>query len=673
MLHRLAIAAMAVLSAVTLAQAQPPASSSWPDRPIKFIVHVAAGGGVDLMARVLADRLSQQMPQRVLIENMGGGGGAIAARTVAKADPDGYTFLFAGPGHAAVPYMHKQAPYDPIKDFIPVSLVTQFPLVVVINPNVPAKNLARVHRAAEEGAGQAHLRIERRRRLVAHPGRDADAHGGREDDPRAVSRQRPVVGRAARRPDRPDHRRARAPARQYRRAARAAPGGDDQGAHAVPAGCSRRVGDLAGIPVSDVGRGVRAGQDAEGDRRQTGCGNRQGRAGAGNQETLRSTSRSTRSARRPSNSTRSSASSSSSTKTSSRARTSSRSRALLTSQDRILTTHCGSLPRPPQLSETAAASGGRRTHRRAGPASRVRERRCRGAGRATQSRHRHRQRRRAAARRLLDVSAAAHGRLRRRVDPAVAARPRRFSAVHGAAAAEARTPQPHRQSAEGHRRGPLHRPAATRKAEYDLFQSALGRASSEARRDVHDRGLARHHRDHDGQRILRLLRDLRVRAGARAAQGIRADRLLRLSASARCAGLRARARAHVQGQDRRRIPARHGAQRRGDQPRHRRHSRANASGCTSAGATGKARTPTISRSRGCCRLLYRAKVGALSIEFANPRHQHEYAALRENPLPPDDDPDPRRDRHHHQFRRASGGGGQPHLRGGRKPSATAAG
>jgi tripartite-type tricarboxylate transporter receptor subunit TctC len=73
---------------------------------------------------------------------MGGGGGAIAARTVAKADPDGYTFLFAGPGHAAVPYMHKQAPYDPIKDFIPVSLVTQFPLVVVINPNVPAKNLA---------------------------------------------------------------------------------------------------------------------------------------------------------------------------------------------------------------------------------------------------------------------------------------------------------------------------------------------------------------------------------------------------------------------------------------------------------------------------------------------------------------------------------------------------
>ncbi|AMN40864.1 TTT family tricarboxylate transporter, receptor protein [Rhodoplanes sp. Z2-YC6860] len=138
MLRRIAIAIALALLPTALAHAQ----STWPDRPIKLVVHVAAGGGVDLMARVLADKLSQQMSQRVLIENMGGGGGAIAARTVAKADPDGYTFLFVGPGHAAVPFMHKQPPYDPINDFIPVSLVTQFPLVVVINPNLPAKNLA---------------------------------------------------------------------------------------------------------------------------------------------------------------------------------------------------------------------------------------------------------------------------------------------------------------------------------------------------------------------------------------------------------------------------------------------------------------------------------------------------------------------------------------------------
>jgi tripartite-type tricarboxylate transporter receptor subunit TctC len=132
---------LALMLATFLVVAPANAQESWPDRPIKFIVHVAAGGGVDLMARILAERLSQQLPQRVLIENMGGGGGSIAARTVAKAEPDGYTFLFAGPGHAAVPAMHKQPPYDPINDFAPVSLVTQFPLVVVIRPSIPAKTL----------------------------------------------------------------------------------------------------------------------------------------------------------------------------------------------------------------------------------------------------------------------------------------------------------------------------------------------------------------------------------------------------------------------------------------------------------------------------------------------------------------------------------------------------
>ena len=105
MIGRFAIAAALVFTA---AQAQ--AQSNWPDRPIKFIVHVAAGGGVDLNARILGDRLSKQLSQPVLIENQGGGGGAIAARAVANAAPDGYTFLFAGPGHAAVPFMQRCRP-----------------------------------------------------------------------------------------------------------------------------------------------------------------------------------------------------------------------------------------------------------------------------------------------------------------------------------------------------------------------------------------------------------------------------------------------------------------------------------------------------------------------------------------------------------------------------------
>ena len=138
MSQRGVVAIFLALSAPTLAQGQ----GSWPDRPIKFIVHVAAGGGVDMNARILVDRLNQQLPQPVLIENQGGGGGVIAARAVANAHADGYTFLFAGPGHAAQAFMHKQPPFDPIRDFIPVALVTEFPLVVVIKPSLPARTLA---------------------------------------------------------------------------------------------------------------------------------------------------------------------------------------------------------------------------------------------------------------------------------------------------------------------------------------------------------------------------------------------------------------------------------------------------------------------------------------------------------------------------------------------------
>ena len=71
------------------------------------------------MARILADRLNQQLPQRVLIENMGGGGGAIAARRSPRLDPDGYTFLFAGPGHAAVPVHAQAAALRPDQGFHP--------------------------------------------------------------------------------------------------------------------------------------------------------------------------------------------------------------------------------------------------------------------------------------------------------------------------------------------------------------------------------------------------------------------------------------------------------------------------------------------------------------------------------------------------------------------------
>jgi len=117
------------------------AQDAWPDRPIRFIVTSAAGGGIDLMARILADGLSRQLPKPVVIENVGGAGGLVATRLVAKGDADGYTFLFQGPGHAALPYIHRNPGYDVNKDFTSVSLVATYPLVLTTNPKLGVKTL----------------------------------------------------------------------------------------------------------------------------------------------------------------------------------------------------------------------------------------------------------------------------------------------------------------------------------------------------------------------------------------------------------------------------------------------------------------------------------------------------------------------------------------------------
>lgn len=117
------------------------AKDSWPDRPIRLLVTSAAGGGIDLMARLLAEGLSRELPQRVVVENNGAAGGLIATRAVAKAEPDGYTFLFTGPGMASIPYVYKNPGYDVRADFESVSLVTQYPLVMVTTPDLPAKTL----------------------------------------------------------------------------------------------------------------------------------------------------------------------------------------------------------------------------------------------------------------------------------------------------------------------------------------------------------------------------------------------------------------------------------------------------------------------------------------------------------------------------------------------------
>ena len=131
-----AVFAVAALSVGGVAAAQ------WPERPITLIVPFPAGGGTDTFARPLAQQLTMQLGQTVVIDNKGGAGGTVGAGVAAKARPDGYTFFMGGAHHALAPSLYKNLSYNIQKDFVPVALVAQPPQVVVINPGkLPVKTL----------------------------------------------------------------------------------------------------------------------------------------------------------------------------------------------------------------------------------------------------------------------------------------------------------------------------------------------------------------------------------------------------------------------------------------------------------------------------------------------------------------------------------------------------
>ena len=118
------------------------AAEPYPTRPVRMLVPFAPGGGIDFLARVTAQELSDRLGRQFVIENQTGGGGAIASYTLANAKPDGYTIIFQSSSSAAVvPAVSKNLRYDPIKDFAPVSLVGALPLVLVVNKDLPVTDL----------------------------------------------------------------------------------------------------------------------------------------------------------------------------------------------------------------------------------------------------------------------------------------------------------------------------------------------------------------------------------------------------------------------------------------------------------------------------------------------------------------------------------------------------
>jgi len=117
------------------------AQAPYPNKTIRIIAPVAAGGGLDIIARSVADRLSKQTGQNFIVENLTGGGGIIASQTTAKASPDGYTLMIGYVGtHGTNPAVRK-LPYDAIKDFTPIGMIGATPNVLVINNDLPAKTV----------------------------------------------------------------------------------------------------------------------------------------------------------------------------------------------------------------------------------------------------------------------------------------------------------------------------------------------------------------------------------------------------------------------------------------------------------------------------------------------------------------------------------------------------
>ncbi|NBR27862.1 MAG: tripartite tricarboxylate transporter substrate binding protein [Betaproteobacteria bacterium] len=131
-----------VLSAVMAVAAVPAFAQNYPVRPVRLIVTVPPGGAADLVARVMAQKLGDALGQTFVVDNRAGGGGQIAADTVAKAAPDGYTTLLASiTTHGIGPHIYAKLPYDPVKDFAPVCLYATMPMIVVANAQLPVKNV----------------------------------------------------------------------------------------------------------------------------------------------------------------------------------------------------------------------------------------------------------------------------------------------------------------------------------------------------------------------------------------------------------------------------------------------------------------------------------------------------------------------------------------------------
>ena len=147
------IATLALVLAAGAASAQ-----NYPNKPIRWLIPFSAGGPTDVLARAIAPKLGESLGVAVLVENRVGAGGSLAMDAVAKAAPDGYTIGMGHTGTQAInPHLYAKLPYDPLKDFAPITPVVSYVNVLVVNPNVPAKTVAELVAYAKANPGKANF------------------------------------------------------------------------------------------------------------------------------------------------------------------------------------------------------------------------------------------------------------------------------------------------------------------------------------------------------------------------------------------------------------------------------------------------------------------------------------------------------------------------------------
>jgi len=150
--HILSGICLAVIAlAASAARAQDDVSK-YPTRPIHIIVGFAAGGGNDIIARIFAQKLSEDLGQPVIVENKPGGGAIVATEYVARSQPDGYTLLVGATGMAINQSVYAKLPYDSLRDFVAISELVSYPLILIVNASSPIKTVAELVTYAKANA-----------------------------------------------------------------------------------------------------------------------------------------------------------------------------------------------------------------------------------------------------------------------------------------------------------------------------------------------------------------------------------------------------------------------------------------------------------------------------------------------------------------------------------------